>query len=505
MKNLIQKHPLASVLTVALILRLVAVIFSKGFMASDDHYVTVDIAYRWLTEGFFGANGYMTWGTEPYYDIVRFPLYNILLFWNMKLMHLMGFEALDSIMYGVRLSHALFSLIAVAAVYWIVETATGSKNWAVGAGLIMAGHFLMPFLSVRNMIEVIGGAVWVVALYCVYRYRGENRVKWIAFAGILSGLAWMVRFQMVLAFWILPFILWYEHRRLKPAVWFTLSLGIMVLLSGVADWYLMGTFLGTSINYIGPISPGDAVYSTNVFVYPGLILVAFIPPASLFAAYLSLKKGFWKEHLPLVITTLAFILGHYLVANRQERFMIPIIPPVIIIFTLAFHRHYRENGWFFRRKALRSLTIVSWLAINAILLVLFTFNYGHRGVVEPLVRIERLSSTRPKVLLVSPDRRRIFPFYYSGFEPMIRRYVFDWSALDAEIHSLDDSSGFDYYLLYPPDPADLPRYVDSLVPRTGPVRQVFHVGPSLIDCALNRMNPGHNPTNEVWVYENAGP
>ncbi|UCG61297.1 MAG: glycosyltransferase family 39 protein [Candidatus Zixiibacteriota bacterium] len=505
MKNLIQKYPLASVLTVALALRLVAVIFSKGFMASDDHYVTVEIAYRWLNNGLFGENGFITWGTEEHHEISRFPLYNILLFLNMKVMSLLGCETLDEIMYGVRLAHAFFSLIAVAAVYKIVEIASGSKNWAVAAGMIVAAHFLMPFLSVRNMIEVVGGTLWVTALLCVYKHRREDRPVWLIWAGILSGLAWMIRFQMVLAFWILPLVLWYEHRRLIPALQYVFAVAVVILVSGVADWYLMGTFMGTTINYIGPISPGEAVYPTNVLIYPVLIIAVFIPPASLVATWLALKKNFWKYHLPLVLTTLSFILGHYLVANRQERFMIPIFPAVLVIFVLAIHQHCRERGFFTRWRKTRAVTIGLWLAINTVLLGLFTVNYSHKGLVEPLVRIQQLSDSKPMVLLVSPDKRRIWPGFYSGAVLMNRRYVMDWNRIDAAFRSLGDTVEIDYYLLYPPDSADLPRYVDSLVARSGPIRQVFHVGPSAVDYVLHMLNPEHNPTNEVWAYQNAAP
>ena len=505
MKNYIQRHPFLSVLTLAIVFRLLAVIFSKGYMASDDQFQTVDIAYRWLRVGIWDADGNMNWGPYSSGIISRFPLYNILLYLNMKAVMLLGYDSLDRIMYGVRLSHALLSIIGVAAVYKTVEAATASKNWAVIAGLVMAAHFAMPFLAVRNLIEMLGGTLWAVSLLYLYKHRMSSRFAFLMISGLLAGLSWMFRFQMIFAFWIVPIVLWYEYRCLRPALYYGFGVFSMILLAGLADWMWVGTFMGTSLNHLWQGLSEGALYSTSHLIYVAVIAAYFIPPASLVVMFLALRRRFWKNHLVLTASTAAFVIIHTLVANRQERFMIPILPALIVLFVLACHQHYQQHG-FFRKHLGLSLSLITFtLLVNFVALGPFTFNYGHKGLVEPLVKIEQLSTSKPSVLFFSPEKSRIFPLNYGGFELIDRSYVHAWEDLDAVFGAGSAESGFDYYLLYPLRSDDLERYRDSLVSRAGPVDLAFYIGPSTIDLILHGLNPEHNVTNEVWVYRHAAP
>jgi hypothetical protein len=497
----LKEHPLAGVMAAALVLRLLAAVFSKGYMASDDHFETVNIAYNWLRDGLLGADGYLHWRGRPAETFPRFPLYTVTLYWIMKLMYVLGYDALDKIMYGVRLAHGLFSLVGVWAVYRIIELATGSRRWAVYGGLFMAAHFAMPYLSVRNLIEMVGGIFWILALYFLYRYRHDPHVKWLIVAGIVTGLAWMIRFQIVLAFWIVPLVLWWEQKNIKPALTYGLAVAVMVLIAGLVDLAAMGTFMGTSLNYFPQNLKVETMYNTSVFIYLGVILAYFIPPFSLVALALSCRKSFFRRHQVLVISTLAFIVIHTILPNRQERFMIPIVPALMVIIVLALHQYHLEGGTLFRRRKLWNALLGFTLAVNIVLLIPFTFYYGHKGMVEPLVEIERISPTKPTVVFFSPDKYRNVPFLYGGFEPIGRRYVYDWKDIDTVLSKEADT--FDYFLLYPVREEDLASYRDSLSRRVGPIELAFHVEPSLIDNIVHRLNPRYNPSEEVWVFRPA--
>ena len=96
MKN----HPLATVLITAIVLRTIAVIFSKGYMASDDHYETIRVAYNWLLHGFFASDGTLTWGFTTPRDIARFPLYALSLWSVMKTCPIFGVTDFARLMYA---------------------------------------------------------------------------------------------------------------------------------------------------------------------------------------------------------------------------------------------------------------------------------------------------------------------------------------------------------------------------------------------------------------------
>ena len=74
MKQFITKHPLLFVILIAIALRIPAVFFSKGYMASDDHFETINVAYKWLQTGLMSEDGLRMWGHRTAVDQGRFPL-----------------------------------------------------------------------------------------------------------------------------------------------------------------------------------------------------------------------------------------------------------------------------------------------------------------------------------------------------------------------------------------------------------------------------------------------
>ena len=48
-------------MVIAIALRLLAVVFSQGFMAHDDHFETIEIANSWHQEGMLLPDGTLRW------------------------------------------------------------------------------------------------------------------------------------------------------------------------------------------------------------------------------------------------------------------------------------------------------------------------------------------------------------------------------------------------------------------------------------------------------------
>jgi hypothetical protein len=496
--RLIKSHPLLLVILAAIVLRLPAVTFSKGYMASDDHFETVMVAYNWLHGGFYSEDGRLLWrGAHPR-PINRFPLYTMFLHAIMRVYYSFGITSLDTMMYGVRLAHALLSLITVWMVFRIVGLVTGSVKWSVLAGLLAAGHGLMPYLSVRTLIEVVGGHFLVATFYQLYRYQHADDQKHIYWAGLLSGLAWMIRLQVAAALLPIPLFLWWSERRFRPGFQYCLVVLLMVAVASVTDYFVVGSFGETMFNQL--LAGHEELYETIVLMYPVAALVFFIPPFSIMAFWMAATRTMWREHKLLILSILSFMLIHSLMANRQERFMIPIIPLLIVTVMLAIWYHLRAGGFFARRKRLFCAVISVSLVINLALLFVFTANYGHRGLVEPLARLERISPP-PGVVYVTPELNQLFPKYYGGFDLPRRFYVFRWSDLDRYAPGEDFQ---DYFIVYPPAPKDLPRYLDSLTAKVGHPVEQFHIAPSTVDNVLHLINPEHNPSREAWVYRLEG-
>lgn len=498
--RIVKSHPLLTVILVAAILRLPAVFFSKGYMANDDHFETVMVADNWLHQGFYSDSGYLLWARSSPRSINRFPLYTFSLWSIMKGSQLLGAESLDSMMYVVRLMHALLSLISVWMAYRIIELVTGSPRWALIAGLVIAGHGLMPFLSVRTLIEVVSGHCLVAAFYFLYRYRFERQDKLLLLAGLLSGLALLIRLPVAAALLPIPFMLWWSERRFWPGFQYCVGVLLMALAAGVTDYFVVGTFGQTMINQF--LAGHEKLYNVIPFIYPVVIFAFFIPPLSALAIYLTASRSIWREHHLLILSLLSFMLIHSFIPNRQERFMIPIVPLLTVLFVLAFWYHKQENGFFFRMKRLRRSVIAVSLAINLSVLAVYTLNYSHRGLVEPLVILQKITPA-PGIIFVAPEGKERYPVYYAGHNLPRQTNVKRWTDLDNFVALKEHD---EYLIIYPPRAEDLPRFVDSLEKKVGSIVQQHYVSPSTIDFVLNFLNPRYNPTREAWIYrlENEG-
>lgn len=482
----------------AMAVRLLAVIWSKGFIHSDDHFDSISVAYEWLVGGFWGEDGFLRWKHKLSDTIGRFPLYNLTLFAIMKLNQMVGISSLNGMMYSIRFSHALLSLLPVWAGFKITRQITRSDRWAIVAALALGFNFAMPFLGVRNLIEIVGGDLWIVAVLFLYRYQDDKTVRWLYLAGLFSGLAWMIRFQLAFAIVPVPFVLWFEQRSLKPAAHYSLAVIIMLLLSGLTDLLLLGRFGGSTITNLTMNTGLGALYNTIPLLYVAILLIILVPPFSLLVVYLSARISFLRAHLMLVATTGFFILVHSLHPNQQERFVFPVLNAAILLAILSLWWRQEQKGYILKSRTAFRLIAGSSLLLNFVLLGFFTFAYGHRGMIEPLVRLES-TSPKARVLFMQPSVKRWAPIEYAG-EEFKRYYVRDWADWEKMPGVYLNEGSFDYFLLYPKVGDDLDSYADSVQARFGPIEPVFEVEPSTYDWLLHAMNPGHNDDYAAFVY-----
>ena len=500
MRTFLKNNPMAAVLLTAGLIRLVAVIWSHGFIHSDDHFDTISVAWDWLHGGLWGDDGFLRWKAKPADTIGRFPLYTLFLLAQMKIAQALGCSSLNSIMYFVRFVHGLISLLPVWALYRVTSIVTGSRRWAIAAGLVAGFHFALPFLGVRNLIEVVGGSLWITALWMIYRYSRNRGTECLYLAALFTGLAWMVRFQLAFAILPIPLLLWWESGRFRAAVHYSLGVAAMLLLSGVIDLYLLGRFAGSTITNLTMNAGLGALYNTVPALYVALLVVFLIPPLSGVALWMAGRPSFFRQHKLLVVSSALFVLAHMSHPNQQERFIFPIIPAFLLIGLLAVWQYSRDKG-----KAFLTARWFRWLAgialvLNLALLVFLTPAYGHRGMIEPMIWFEENAPTA-RVLYLQPGVKRWAPSEYGGAE-LTAFYAKSWD--DPDWLAASPTQNLDYYLVYPKREEDLPSYLDSLRSRFGAVAEVRRFAPSMYDELLHRMNPSHNDHYAAYLYRPAG-
>jgi hypothetical protein len=486
----------AMVLAVAILLRVVAVIYSQGYMASDDHHETVKVAWQWHTSGhFLNADGKLTWANISGSDIMRSPLYNFFVYSLLKLGSLLGMNYLDQMMYVQRTVHALLSLILVIFVYKYLKEES-NENTALIGSLMMSAFFIMPYLSVRNLIEMVSAEAMLPSLY--YAHMGikrENR-DYLIISGLLGGLAWMVRPQTLMA--VIPIIpiLWFSVKSFRKSLYFILGLILVVIFSGFLDLLTVGKFLGTTIKYISANMSTRPWLPGPWYKYILLLLGIFIFPFSLLFFGSFFQKKLISKNKIIFWGFLLFLVGHSLYRSKEERFMIPIIPLAIILGCLGLYYLYQKRCWYLQMPALRKGLWIYFGAVNLILLIPFTINYSHKGRVEPLIYLSRQKDVS-SIIFDSTERNFLIPYEYLGKNSPPYAKINRYSQLDSP--SLQNPN---YIVLFADK--NYQEHLDSLRNHFSRLEIKSHSAPSVVDYILHGVNPKFNHTNEAYVLKGYG-
>ena len=163
-----ETNPLPLIMAAAIIFRLLAVIFSKGYAMSDDHFVIIRIAQRWL-------DGYNDWFNKDHpsgFSLV-YPGLHYILFYFLKLISITDPQVK---MFIVRFLHAAYSLLIVYYGYQITIK-LGNQKTAKHVGLFLALYWLLPFMSVRNLVEVVCIPPMMIGFYLGLKSDEKNQLK----------------------------------------------------------------------------------------------------------------------------------------------------------------------------------------------------------------------------------------------------------------------------------------------------------------------------------------
>lgn len=162
-KQLYIDKPLLLIILVALVPRLLAAIFAKGYGMHDDAFGPVQSMQELLQD----------WSLI-YEDIPKLLLYPIAQYFTFGICELFGIFDPQAKMYVVRFLHALYSLLTVVLGYKIALEIT-SPQVARKAGIVLALLWMLPYMSVRNLVELAVAPPVMAGVLYVLRSRREPR------------------------------------------------------------------------------------------------------------------------------------------------------------------------------------------------------------------------------------------------------------------------------------------------------------------------------------------
>jgi hypothetical protein len=273
------------------------------------------------------------------------------------------FGIIDTILISklLRALTAIFMLSNIYLAYKITAYLTNSRL-AFMTALFIAINPYSIYFDIRTMAETI---VTPFLLLSSYLFLKSNSKKTVIFSGVLLALAFTIRFQTS----IIPFSLFFYFilkKNYKSAFLFSLGILPILLLYGLIDFYIWGSFFHSPYHYIrinlieGFASKHFGEQSWAFYLY-WFSKIFSIP---VFAIFIGGLVVFIKR-IPVVmsITVLSFFILHQLTGHKEGRFLIPLIPYFIIMMSLFIH----EQSKYIKKKYLnKGFYVFSLLLIIAL-------------------------------------------------------------------------------------------------------------------------------------------
>jgi len=492
-------YDLRTILCVSLIIRLLAVVFSKGYGMHDDHFLVIEAAQSWADD--YDYNNWLPKegqetptpsGHSFFYVGLHYLLFTFLKF--------IGLEDPQGKMVVIRFIHAVYSMITVYYGYKIAEK-TGGKKAAVQVGWLLGLMWFWPFLCVRNLVEMVSIPVLVMATWMSVK-DSNNSIRNYLIVGILLGIAFNIRFQCILfagGFGLALFL----FKKIKPA--FATMAGFLlcaVLVQGAIDFGVWGHPFVEFKEYVRYNLEHAHTYGTqpwyNYFLLIGGIL---IPPISLFLLFGYFAS--FRRNLVLFLPAFVFLAFHSYFPNKQERFILPVIPFIILLGITGWNAFIQNSSFWQRRQMLLKYCWIFFWLLNLIPLSVVSFSYSKKNRVEAMGYLRSLGDV--KGILIEDSNSNDFimspKFYLGSWVPEFG--VTRWVSMDS-VYSLYKDNRYEKqpnYVLFYLD-KNLAARIQSVM-KYHEITYLATIYPSFIDDLMFRLNP-RNKNQITFIFKISG-
>jgi hypothetical protein len=520
-------NPLRGILIIAFIARLIAVLFARGYMMHDDHFLTIEPAGSWADGSNFNhwlpGIGNSNEHPEPISFFYPGMLYGLL-----SLLQWIGIDNPEIQMYFIRLIHAVYSLLTVYFTYKITERISG-KNNAIQAGIVMALLALMPNFSVRNLVEMVCMPPLLAGIYLLIAHvpmrslsigntvfggtstTGSSKTfRMLLLAAVLMGAAVGIRYQTGLFVALTGLVLLLQHSFLYAFVFgvvsfttfFLTQIDDVLLWGGQPFQHLTGYFEYNKKNALN--------YPGSPFAYLSFIGLFILPPVSLY--FLAGFISTWKKHLIIWLPVTGFLLFHILYPNRQERFILPALPFFIILGITGWNHLVSSVSWLAKKERLIRAGWTFFWILNLSIMLVFSCIYSKRSRVEAMIYLYEQGDCRNFVLeFTHSDAGAMMPQFYSnnwsgyyyfrkGDKP--RDYILNMEHDERTTHqNYQPRLVPNYFLFYDDD--NLDARVELFRTYFPDIRYMTTIEPGWFDQALHSLNP-KNSLEKIHIYKAEG-
>lgn len=505
--------PLVRLMLLAAAVRLLAALGSPGYLMHDDHFLVVEAAASW-TDG-ADYNLWLPWnqaerGIDPEPHPANF-FYVGTQYVVLSVLKALGLERPMDLALALRLLHGLWSLLMVYLTYRIADRLAGAKA-AWWSGGMMAAWAWMPLLSVHQLVEMV---CIPPLLFAVWKLVEVERSHWtlgrLLWAGLGLGVATGLRYQCGLfgVGWAVALALprrdqgqtspWNASQLKHPILLGLFSLAVFTL-TQIQDVFIWGEPFVQLRAYFGYNTTHATNYPQGPWHQYVWTVMGMATPPLVFALLYGLgripKGGHWRW---IAWGALAFFLFHSGYSNKQERFILPVMPFVALCGSAGWLAWRGRSSWWNRHRRLER-GLIGWsVGFNLVLAVALSFVYAKKSRVEAMNVLYERGDLR-NFAVVEVDGGTMAPRFYAG--AWVPYYQFpEGSDPEGErrtLCKLAPERPFPNYLLFYGD-AHLGEAVQAYKAAFPGMTFVANVAPGRFDRLLAWLNP-INRAERVVVY-----
>ncbi len=413
LNDIVDRTNLKQIIVAGLILRVAASIFSFGYGMHDDHFYTVEIAQSWIDHA--NADGWLNDPSRSYTQAKGHSLfYPGVLFYVLKIFNRIGISTPEEKMFFMRLLHGFYSLLIILFGYLITFKLSNDKRVAKMLALFLSLLWFMPMLSVRNLVEITCIPPLMIGSYLLIRNGTRDKLYIYILAGFIMAFSISIRYQVSLMVAATGFVLLIQSGW-KRAGLFTLGVLLNIaIFQGLVDYFNWGYPFAEFIGYFNYNVKNSGAYPSGP-IYNFILLISgmFLIPFGFF-----IWPGFFNKvgkNLIIWLPSLVFLIFHSYFPNKQERFILPMIPYLLICGIIGWDDFLNKSRFWAKRVRLYNRLLYVFFTLNGIILIFLTFSSTKKNRLEAMIFLRKKGDVTSYIVENSNQNDMIeLPRFYLG-------------------------------------------------------------------------------------------
>ncbi|XP_071464385.1 GPI mannosyltransferase 3 isoform X1 [Marmota flaviventris] len=414
----------------------------------DEYWQSLEVAHHMVFN-----YGYMTWEWTERLRGYTYPLIFASIY---KILHLLGKDSVQLLIWTPRLAQALLSALADVRLYSLMKQLE-NQEMARWVFFCQSCSWFTWYCCTRTLTNTMETDLTIIALF-YYPLEGSKSINSVKYSSLVA-LAFIIRPTAIIPWMPLLFKhFWQEQRKTDlilhyflPVGFVTLSLSLIIDRIFFGQWTLvqfnflkfnvlqnLGTFYGSH--------PWHWYFSQGFPVVLGTHLPFFIH-----GCFLAPKK-----YQILLVTVLWTLIIYSMLGHKEFRFIYPVLPFCMVFcgYSLAHLKAWKKPA-------------LSFLFLSNMFLALYTGLVHQRGTLDVMSHIQKVCHNSPNkssasVFIMMPCHST--PYYSHVHCPLPMRFLQCPPDLTGKSQYLDEA---DTFYLNPliwlhkelPDDASLPTYL----------------------------------------------